>query len=200
MAVAGNIKESDTEVWACILIGGKSSRMGRPKHLLPDSTGNTWLERTVSIVLPHVSGVALSGAGDVPASLATHVRLDDVPDVYGPLTGILAAMRYKPDVAWLLLACDMPCISDKAVAWLMRQHKAGTWGSVPSLRENQVEPLFARYEPEARELFETMCAESNLRISSVAQSDKIQIVSIPPELKAAWNNVNTPGELDVLEM
>ena len=36
-------------VWACILIGGKSSRMGHPKHLLPgiDGSKESWLERTV---------------------------------------------------------------------------------------------------------------------------------------------------------
>ncbi|WP_136810029.1 molybdenum cofactor guanylyltransferase [Desulfosediminicola flagellatus] len=200
MADAANEKNDDIAVWACILIGGKSSRMGQPKHLLADKTGLSWLERTVAVVKPHVAGIALSGSGDVPASLASHTRLEDVSGVYGPLTGILSAMRFKPNVAWLLLACDMPSINKESIAWLLSQRKFGSWGTVPSVMGNRVEPLFALYEPQAKELFETMRAESNLRISSVAQSDKIQILSVPPELQLAWNNVNTPGELDVLNI
>jgi len=183
-------------VWACILIGGRSSRMGRPKHLLPDATGTTWLERTVRTVRPLVAGVVLSGGGEVPASLAVLPRLPDIPGVAGPLTGILSAMRWQPDVVWLLLACDMPAVSRDAVAWLVSQGRPGRWGTLPRIApERAVEPLFARYEPQAAMLFERLNAQGVRRISRIAEAGRIEVVPIPPHLASGWENINTPEEL-----
>jgi molybdopterin-guanine dinucleotide biosynthesis protein A len=188
-------------VWACILIGGKSSRMGRPKHLLQDESGRTWLERTVETVLPHVEGIALSGSGIVPSELQSHTRLPDVPGVAGPLTGILSAMRWQPDVSWLLLACDMPTVTADAVKWLLSQRRPGQWGIVPRIRgEKRAEPLFAGYEPQSREYFERMCADGTRRISSITGFDRIRVIEIPQHLQNAWLNVNTPAEFDVLSL
>jgi len=183
-------------VWACILIGGKSSRMGRPKHLLPDSSGATWLERTVALVQPLVDGVALSGAGEVPASLGGLPRLADIPAVAGPLTGILSAMRWQPEVAWLLLACDMPGLSTEAVRWLLAQRSVGCWGGVPQIAgARAVEPLFARYEPQCGELFEQLRLQGVRRIGRIAETQKVRVVPVPEHLRSGWQNVNTPEDL-----
>lgn len=183
-------------VWACILIGGRSSRMGRPKHLLPDDTGQTWLERTVRTVQPHVAGVVLSGRGEVPADLHSLTRLPDIPDVAGPLTGILSAMRWQPDVSWLLLACDMPEVTAQAIEWLLAEKKPGQWGSVPAIAGGKgVEPLFARYEPQCAALFEQMCSAGIRRISNIADFKRVQVVRVPDHLHVAWQNINTPAEL-----
>lgn len=183
-------------VWACILIGGKSSRMGRPKHLLPDSSGTTWLERTVDVVQPLVDGVVLSGSGNVPVSLGALPRLADIPGVAGPLTGILSAMRWQPEAAWLLLACDMPGLSTEAVTWLLAQKSLGCWGAIPQISpERAVEPLFARYEPQCGELFEQLNLEGVRRISRIAETKRVRVVPVPVHLRSGWQNVNTPEEL-----
>lgn len=175
--------------------------MGRPKHLLADADNVTWLERTVKLVSSYVDGVALSGAGEVPESLSSIVRLQDVDGIVGPLTGILSAFRYKPDASWLLLACDMPCITGDAIAWLLSLQQEGAWGYVPALSSNgRVEPLFARYEPESAELFEHMRSESILRISRITDFEKVQVISVPSVLQNAWKNVNTPEDLSMLNV
>lgn len=183
-------------VWACILMGGRSSRMGRPKHLLLDAEGRTWLERTVHTVRPQVAGVVLSGPGEIPAGLGFLPRLADIPNVGGPLAGILSAMRWQPDVSWLFLACDMPEVTAEAVAWLLGERKAGRWGTVPTRAGLKlVEPLFAGYEPQCAALFEQMCAAGIRRISRIVDFEKINVVQIPDHLQASWQNINTPEEL-----
>ncbi|HBT96513.1 MAG TPA: hypothetical protein DEB25_02130, partial [Desulfobulbaceae bacterium] len=52
---------SKPPLWGCLLIGGKSSRMGRPKHLLPLADGSLWLERAAALLRPRVVGLALVG-------------------------------------------------------------------------------------------------------------------------------------------
>lgn len=183
-------------VWACILMGGRSSRMGRPKHLLLDEAGRTWLERTVRTVQPQVAGVVLSGRGEIPAALDSLPRLADIPEVGGPLTGILSAMRWQPDVSWLFLACDMPEVTAEAVAWLLGERKVGRWGAVPRRAgQKRLEPLFAGYEPQCAALFERLGAAGIRRIGRIADFEKISVVRIPDHLEASWQNINTPEEL-----
>lgn len=188
-----------TPVWACVLIGGRSSRMGRPKHLLEkeETVATTWLEHTASQLFPLVgNNIALSGSGLVPESLAHLPRLPDIPEVSGPLTGILAAMRWQPALSWLLMACDMPDISTEALTWLLDRRRPGCWGTVPRLHEDgYVEPLLAHYDYRSAPLFEQLLATGSLRIGQIARQNKIETPLVPLELTSSWHNINTPQEL-----
>ncbi|MBU1986046.1 MAG: molybdopterin-guanine dinucleotide biosynthesis protein B [Proteobacteria bacterium] len=187
-------------VWACVLIGGRSSRMGRPKHLIEkeeSTTATTWLEHTVALLQPLIGeNIALSGAGFVPESLAHFPRLPDIPEARGPLTGILAAMRWQPAVSWLLIACDMPDISTEALSWLLARRRPGYWGTVPCLHEDgYVEPLLAHYDYRCAPLFERLLTSGSLRIGQIARQNKIETPLIPLHLRSSWHNINTPQEL-----
>jgi len=120
--------QQEIPIRACLLIGGRSSRMGRPKHLIRGGNGRTWVENTVDLLRPFTKEIVLSGKGDVPGNLAALTRIPDVPDVQGPLTGILAAMRWRPDSCWLLLACDMPNITTESLEWLLASRSPDSLG------------------------------------------------------------------------
>lgn len=187
-----------TPVWACILIGGKSSRMGQPKHLIQDAQKTTWLERTIEIVSPLVDGLVVAGAGRLPDKLADIIRLPDIPAVAGPLTGVVAACRWQPMVSWLLVACDMPHITTEALHWLLADRHAGCWGRVPRLTERKrAEPLLAWYDFRAGQIFEEQLNERNLRIGDVATHRKIDTPQIPEALCESWQNINTPEQLSI---
>lgn len=188
-------------VWACILIGGKSSRMGQPKHLLESVDGNgSWLEAAVELVTPLTDGVVVSGKGDIPQSLDGVQRIPDIPGVAGPLTGILSAMRWQPDVSWLLLACDMPLVTKKALEWLLDGYRPGCWGRIPRLPDaDYCEPLLAWYSIRTAHLFEEQLLCGNLRIGSIAKHLKVDNPIIPDSLRTAWQNINTPEQLQLMK-
>ena len=187
-------------VWGCVLIGGKSSRMGRPKHLIADDTGKTWLERTVDILTPLTDEMVISGAGTLPGPLTGLSRLLDIPGVVGPLTGILSAGRWSPQVSWLVIACDMPHISTEAVEWLLTHRKPGFWGCVPRMvGTDYIEPLFAWYDARASCLFERQALAGEMRISNIARHPKIMNPVIPETLRHGWENINTPEQLQQLK-
>lgn len=189
-----------TPVWAVILIGGKSSRMGTPKHLLRDTEGRTWLERTLAILHPMVDGLVVAGGGRLPPSLEGTPRLLDLPGVAGPMTGILAAMRWQPLVSWLVVACDMPLISEEAARWLLAGRRAGCWGRVPIAAGNdRLEPLFAWYDFHAAHLFEEQLHMGNWRLGEAAGHHRLEHPVIPAGLAYAWVNVNTPQQLAALD-
>ncbi|CAG37571.1 molybdenum cofactor guanylyltransferase [Desulfotalea psychrophila] len=191
----------------CVLIGGKSSRMGQAKHLLQSRDGQTWLEKTVARLKPYVTEVVVAGAGDLPQSLMGLRRIADAGGIAGPLGGIVGACRAFPRNSWLLVACDMPLVSDMAIEWLLTHRALGRWAVVP-MRESlaagktlgfkRVEPLFACYESQSGFLFERLVEEKTLQISAVAEDEKVHLLSIPPELELAWTNANTPEDVSSL--
>lgn len=181
-------------VFAGILIGGKSSRFGRPKHLeLRD--GKTWLERAVDAVRSHVEGIAILGAGELPEGLGTLPVLCDVPDLQGPLAGMLAAMRWKLSTSWVFLPCDLPCLSGEAVRWLVDQRRPDVRAVLPRLPGSDApEPLLAYYDFRAAPLLERA-----RRPKDLVGEDGVVTPEIPEHLRASWTNVNTTEDLAAME-
>jgi len=198
---------TEPSLWGCLLIGGKSSRMGRPKHLLPLADGSLWLERTAALLRPRVAGVVLVGAGEIPASLAALPHLEDAPSAHGlaqglaqgPLAGIVAAFHFRPQASWLVLACDMPLLSEAALDWLLAAREPGDWAVMPRLAEDaRPQPLFAWYGHECGPLFEKRLALGAMRLHDLAAHPRIRSPLVPASLAEAWRNVNTLAELAAL--
>jgi len=177
-------------VHAGILIGGKSSRFGAPKHLQM-ADGRTWLERTVEKVRSHVDGVAVLGAGELPASLRSLPVLCDVPGSKGPLAGMLAATRWMPLSSWIFLPCDLPLLSSDAVRWLLEHRRPGAWAVLPQLPDTpSPEPLLAYYDFRSAPLLEHV-----RRPLDMAAADHVSMPVVPQCFHASWNNVNTGEDL-----
>lgn len=120
------------------------------------------------------------------------------PGLGGPLAGILGAMRWAPDVTWLVAGCDQPLISDAAVEWLLDRRRPGTWAVLPRLGEAGVEPLLAAYDARARTLLEAMAAAGRLAPSELAGHARVDSPRPSGTIARAWRNVNTPEELEAL--
>lgn len=198
----------ERQVRCGILIGGKSSRMGRPKAgILID--GEPMAAR-IARVLGEATGVApiLLGTGHVPEGLATLDRLPDGAHISGPISGqfsgrisgpiagLLAAMRWSPEAAWLICAVDMPRISPESIRWLLGERKAGRWAVMPHLAgKDRPEPLFACYEPMIMPTVEEMASRGELRLRRLAGHQKVAAPTVPEELEPAFTNLNTPEDL-----
>jgi len=187
---------ASTPVWGCVLIGGHSSRMGRPKHLITNSEGITWAEILCTRLAEHTEEVVLAGRGEIPPSLVHVPRLADIPEAKGPLAGILAAMRWNPRVSWIVSACDMPLVETEGLQWLLHTRKPGVWGAVPRRwRSDRFEPLLAHYDFRSRYLFEMMLQQGKSRISEICDHAKILTPELPRNLAGSWRNCNTPEDL-----
>ncbi len=187
----------DREIWACILVGGQSRRMGEPKHLLVDEDV-TWLESEVAIVEPLVDRVVLAGQAKIPDSLRRIVRLDDIAGVAGPLAGILAALRSNSAVDWLVLPCDMPWVNTAAINWLLAEtRKIAAQIILPVLPDKEyIEPLFAVYRAEALTLIAQCCAQAEFSLQKIRYEAGVVELPVVAEHCQAWSNINTSQELD----
>jgi len=184
-----------TPVYGCILIGGDSTRMGEPKHLLSEN-GKTWLENTACLLGKVTEKVIIAGEGTIAESLLDTVRLPDVEGVRGPMAGILSAMRWEPAVSWLVAACDLPNLSTDALQWLLSTRRPGVWASLPELKGGRgIEPLLAHYDFRSHRLMEELAAGGVFRPGRIADNTSVIKVCPPERLSAAWLNINTKSDL-----
>ncbi|MBI5846941.1 MAG: molybdopterin-guanine dinucleotide biosynthesis protein B [Nitrospirae bacterium] len=181
-------------VMAGLLVGGKSMRMGTPKSLLKIK-GRTMAARSFDMLSAVSEKTILLGSGKIPASLKTADRLADLPEVSGPLAGMLSAFRWAPQNTWLISSVDMPLMQKEAWKWLLSQRKPGVWAVMPKIKGRKgLETTGAIYEPMIFGYVESLAAEGITSLQEIAKHGKVISPAIPESLACAWSNVNTPGE------
>jgi molybdopterin-guanine dinucleotide biosynthesis protein A len=74
----------------------------------------------------------------------------DLDEFKGPYNGLLSAHKKYPEVAWLVLACDLPLMDIKAMEELISARDSEFLATAFALKENPLpEPLCAIWEPKA---------------------------------------------------
>ncbi|MGD9948680.1 MAG: molybdenum cofactor guanylyltransferase [Desulfobulbus sp.] len=183
------------QVWGCVLIGGKSRRMGTPKHLIIQND-QSWVERTVSLLQQMLGRVVIAGAGELPPSLQGIARVPDAPNIGGPLAGILAALRAFPQVSWLVVACDQPDMGPEAVQWLLDCREPGVLAVMPDIAgTGRVEPLLAYYDRSILPVLEEMAAGGHRRMNRLQSVPGVKTPTPPSHIHHSWHNINTPDDL-----
>ena len=108
-----------TDTAGYILVGGKSSRLGRDKALV--EVGGTPLALRVTNALRSVvDDVTLVGSPEKYSHLGLRVIPDHVTG-FGPLAGILAALEDTSRPWNLVAACDMPNLTPDFLEFLLRR-------------------------------------------------------------------------------
>jgi len=134
-----------------ILAGGLSSRMHQDKAALRYQ-GRNQLDRAVELAGRHVSSVFVSVRANQSADPMRAQRPMIVDSVAGtgPIVGIRSALAAHPKAAWLVLACDLPFLSDAALSQLLRERDAASLATAyRSAHDGLPEPLCAIWEPAA---------------------------------------------------
>ena len=181
-------------VYGLILAGGSSSRMRRDKAALAYG-GETQLDRTFDLLARHVSRVFVSvrAAQTAEPTRASRPMIVDSFAGEGPLAGIRSALAAHPHAAWLVLACDLPFLSEAALSQLLSGRDAsGLATAFRSIHDDLPEPLCAIWEPAAAAPLAAYqdgggnCPRKFLIRNAVPLLDPVD--------KRALDNVNTPEE------
>ena len=187
----------NTPLWGCVLIGGRSSRMGYPKHLIDGGDGKSWLERSVDLLSSQVASIVISGQGDIPPLLNSLKRIDDLPGLSGPMAGISAVIKQYPFVSWIVMACDMPDITIESIRWIIEQQRPGRLAIIPqNPTTGRGEPLYGWYDFRCAPLFARLAGKGEMRMNRLGECVGVYSPVIPGKLVSAWRNVNRPEELD----
>lgn len=173
-----------------VLTGGRSTRMGQDKALLP-FRGRTLVECVAQNVAAAAGSVKLVGAAGKYASLGLPVIEDRIPGC-GPLSGIEAALADSPATFTLVTACDMPSLNPDFLDWMLREAEK-TGADVTMVRN---EPLCAVYRPTAHAAAARALAEEKYKVGLAFAS--LNIRWLPLEDLSPLANANTPRDWALL--
>jgi molybdopterin-guanine dinucleotide biosynthesis protein A len=127
-----------------VLAGGRSSRMGSDKALLPFN-GRTLVEHVMAQAHSVTGNIILVGDKSRYNNFGYPV-IEDFFVGYGPLAGIHAALD-RTICEWnLILACDMPEVTTEFLSQLTERAESGSADAViPVPPEGVPQPLCAAY-------------------------------------------------------
>lgn len=184
---------------AVILAGGKSSRMGRPKALLPFDGEpliahiaralNRWFSDTVVVAAPEQ---------ELPPLQATLVR-DEVPH-QGPVGGIYYGLAAaKRDVVFVT-SCDVPFLNLPLISHLRSQ--ISNYDVVVPYWQGRFQPLHALYRKSVAPLLKDQLERGELR--PIFLYEKVRTCKVSEEELRRFDpeglsflNMNTPEDYQV---
>jgi len=148
------VMSQHSEVAAFILAGGANSRMGSNKALMK-LAGAPLIVRTARLLRPLVSRVTVIGPAGPYRRLGLQTVTDRIPGVrkvaayQGPLAGIVTALGVTSAPWNLILACDLPYITEEWIELLLsRAVQSNAQAFVPRT-PGGLEPLAAVYRRDA---------------------------------------------------
>ncbi len=178
-----------------VLAGGKSQRMGFDKGAV-NWHGKEQRYHAADVLKSVCNEVFISCRADQQAEINTDYPV--LPDTFtglGPYGAILSAFREKPDSAWLIVACDLPLLDEKALQHLIdNRNTASIATAYQSAFDGFPEPLIAIWEPKSYPVLLSFLAQGYSCPRKVLINTDITLLNAPdPE---ALTNVNTPEELE----
>jgi molybdopterin-guanine dinucleotide biosynthesis protein A len=168
--------------------------MQRDKATL-EYRGKSQLERAVELVAKYLPEVFVSvrlGQTADPSRAPYPLIVDSVPGE-GPIVGIRSALAARPGVAWLVLACDLPFLSDAALSQLLAERDPDASATAfRSAHDGLPEPLCAIWGPKsAAELSAYQAADGRCpRKFLMRHGAKL----LELRDRRALDNINTPDE------
>jgi molybdenum cofactor guanylyltransferase len=145
---------------AVILAGGKSSRMGRPKALLPfhGEPLIAHIVRRLQRLFPDIVVVA-APEQELPRLPATLVR-DEIA-FQGPVSGIYHGLKASTKQICFVTSCDAPFLNLQLVAHLLSQ--ISDWDVVVPYWQERFQPLHAVYRTSVLPLLKEQLDRGELR-------------------------------------
>jgi len=181
-----------------VLAGGRSSRMGQDKALLPLRPGGpTLLDHALDKLSPLVDELLVVGHPLDHGHVGPFVIPDDQPGL-GPLGGLLTAMRYATHDRLLVLAVDMPKVDEALLKRLTAELGHFTDAVVPR-HGGHVEPLVGAYHRRCASSFQAMIASGQLKMSDALHRVRTTWLDVVPGsdgiVPDVFHNVNRPEDL-----
>ena len=174
-----------------VLAGGKSSRMGSDKALLPFQ-GRTLIEHVAAQVLQAAGNVTLVGDPSRYGYFGYPV-IEDIFPRRGPLSGIHAALTGSRAGWNLIVACDMPEITAAFLGALLERAESGTAHAViPTGPSGLPEPLCAAYSSRAADAIRSALERDIRKVMDALAGLEIDLW--PVDDSRYFHNLNTPAE------
>lgn len=179
----------------CVLFaGGKSSRMGRDKSLLPFGGYDTLVEyqyRRLSELFTSVF-VSVKHAEKLPFAAAV-IEDPEGEEVYAPTAGFVAAFEALQSECIFVLSVDTPFVGKTEIAQLLEADRPEL-DAVIAESESGMHPMCGIYHRSLQDEFTSMLQSGSHRLGQLLKHSGTRFVRFDNE--QAFTNINHPHEYE----
>jgi molybdenum cofactor guanylyltransferase len=184
---------------AVLLAGGESRRMGTDKATFLFRGKPLWQVQLETLHRLRPAEIFLSAKTD-PSWRPNNVQfIADIPPSSGPLSGLAASLAKIRTTHLLVLAIDMPFMTENYLLSICNAIEAGR-GVVAKI-DNRAEPLAAVYPREAEIDFRTALAGTDFSLQNVVgdlvMSRKLLEISVTEQERGLFRNVNNVSDVEL---
>lgn len=181
---------------AIILTGGKSSRMGQPKALLPFD-GEPLIVHTVRALRTCFSEIVVVAAPDQELPVLPAAVVYDEVAYQGPVGGILYGLRAASHEVCFVTSCDAPFLNFSLIRHLLAL--SDNYDVVVPFWDERLQPLHAVYHRSVAPLLQEQLERGELR--PVFLYKKVRTYEVPAEdirrfdpEGLSFRNMNSPAD------
>ncbi|NQV78613.1 MAG: NTP transferase domain-containing protein [Lutibacter sp.] len=183
------IKEKIPSIQGLVLAGGKSTRMGTDKGTLNFYGKN---QREVAIDLLEKNHLKTFLSVREEQEIGIENVITDKFLGLGPFGAICSAFQENPDVAWLVIATDLPFVNDEVIQLLLKHRNPSKVATaIKGEKQQFLEPLITIWEPKSYTLLLNYLAQGYSCPRKVLLNSDVEIIEIEDNL---IRNINTPEE------
>ena len=151
--------KANKDLYGLVLAGGKSSRMGFDKGLI-EYRAVPHREYLFSLLTHFCAEAFLGVRATQQEEVAGFPLILDNEGYNGPFRSILAAHDAYPDKAWLVVACDLPYLTEKTIQKLVEKRDSSKMATTYYNESSGfLEPLITIWEPAGLEKAKAYGAE-----------------------------------------
>ena len=180
-----------------VLTGGQSRRMGTDKALL-ELDGESQVARAYRLLSAVCARVYVSVRPDQQnePERARFPMIVDSHDGLGPVAGILSAQDTHTEDDWLVVACDLPNLSEHTLSYLVEHRDpAAPMVAYRSLvHDGLPEPLCSVYQSGSHAIINEWVGNGVSCPRKMMINSDTQLLDQPEE--NALDNMNTPDDLN----
>lgn len=184
---------SSAPLFGLVLAGGASRRMGEDKGRIRYSdapqAAAAWQ------LLSHICARTFVSISPAQRGVDPYAGLPAIVDASfarGPAAGLMAAWQEHPDVAWLVLAVDLPRVDRAVLETLIAARDPQRAATAACHADGTPEPLCTIWEPVARALIAAEIAAGGGSLRRVLEQARFAVADL---LDPAWlESVNTPTD------
>ncbi|OOG56527.1 NTP transferase domain-containing protein [Rhodanobacter sp. C03] len=185
-------------IYGLLLSGGASRRMQRDKAQLAYG-GQPQLMRAWQLLeaVTERAFVSVRAEQRDDPLRAGLPQIVDRYDAIGPAAGILSAQETHLDVAWLVIACDLPLLDEATLRTLIEARDAsGDATAFTSRFDGLPEPLCALWEPSSHALLKQRVDNGSYCPRKTLILSRTTLLPAPGD---ALDNINTPEEFELMQ-
>ena len=175
-----------------IFAGGKSSRMGEDKALLPFSNFSTLTEFQLQRLKKIFTHVYISCKDSSKFHFDASFIIDSITtNTFAPTTGFIASFQFLREDSFFCISVDSPFITQEVIKKLLRNDTSSMDATV-AITPDGIQPLCGIYHRSLEKEFLTMQDTNNHKLEFLLKRSKTNYIDFKND--TTFLNLNTPQD------